>query len=745
MSINYTVILVDNMHNFVIVSNRLPVSVARVDGKLTFSMSSGGLATAMSSLEATDQIWVGWPGIAEDDLTSAEKAQITKELRKYNCYPVHLTSQNIADYYEGYANDTLWPLFHYFQAFGNFNDRYYAAYKTVNRQFLAAVRKCASPDATVWVQDYQLLLLPGLIRKSLPNSRIGFFLHIPFPSYEIFRLLPERRELIEGLMGADLLGFHIYDYARHFLSSANHILGTTSDHGAIEYKGRRVQVDTFPIGIDYAKFRATLSEKKTKQEIDILGERYKNQQILLSVDRLDYSKGIMKRLQAYEQFLCRYPQYMKKVTLLIIAVPSRTEVDTYKQLRDDIEQTVSRINGLYGTVDWAPISYQFQGLPFNDIVALYAKSDVALVTPLRDGMNLVAKEYVASKRGRKGVLILSETAGAADELHEAVFVNPNDTNRFAESIYKALTMPKAEQLRRLKIMQARLASYTVQHWGKDFIEQLNVAHQSHRGALSKRLTQANTKEIVESYEAATSRLILLDYDGTLHGFSNSISANAVRPGAKLRTQLRAIASHPHTHVCIISGRPRSTLEQWFGDIPHLLLVAEHGAWIRKSGKWHQNAQHHDMTQVRELLQSYAARTPGSIVEEKDFATVWHYRRVNPELAYVRNAGIRRELNQLVEDTELAVYSGNKIIEVKPRSIHKGEIAKLFDAEYPSDFVLCAGDDYTDEHMFEALNNQAHTIKVGFGSTHAHYQVGTLERVLDLVEKMSRAKPSSRPK
>lgn len=729
------------MHKFVIVSNRLPVSASRVDGKLEFSTSSGGLATAMSSLEASDQIWVGWPGIAEDDLTPAEKSQITRELRKHHCYPVHLTSRQIADFYEGYSNDTLWPLFHYFQAYARFNTRYYAAYKAVNRRFLAAVQKCADPQATIWVQDYQLLLLPGFVRRALPDTRIGFFLHIPFPSYEIFRLIPERRELIEGLMGADLLGFHIYDYARHFLSSANHILGTTSENGVIEYKGRRVQVDTFPIGIDYDKFRATLSEKKTKQEVERLGDRYKNQQILLSVDRLDYSKGILQRLQAYEQFLTDHPEYQKKVTLLIIAVPSRTEVETYKLLRDEIEQAVSRINGLFGTVDWAPISYQFQGLPFNDIVALYAKSDVALVTPLRDGMNLIAKEYIASKRGRKGVLVLSETAGAADELHEAMFVNPNDTKAFAHSIYRALTMPKAEQMRRLKVMQARLSSYTVQRWGQDFVEQLDIAQSSHLGALSKRLTPSDASNIIDSYGDAKARLLLLDYDGTLHGFSNSISADAVRPGAKLRAHLRAIANHPNTRVCIIRGRPRQTLTRWFSDMPNLLLVAEHGAWMRKDGQWQQNAEHIDMSSVRDLLHSYASRTPGSIVEEKDFATVWHYRRVNPELAYMRNSSLKRELTQLVEGTELAIYAGNKIIEIKPRTIHKGEIIKLLQTEYPSDFVFCAGDDYTDEHMFESLPIQAHTVKVGFGSTHAHHQVDTLDRVLNLVERMSRAMPN----
>lgn len=255
------------MSSFIIVSNRLPVSVTRVEGKLEFTVSSGGLATAMSSLAIKDQLWIGWPGIAEDNLTAAEKALITKELRKYNCHPVHLTSQQVAEFYEGYSNDTLWPIFHYFQAYAKFSHHYWAAYRAVNRRFLNAVKKMAAPDATIWIQDYQLMLLPGSVRNILPESKIGFFLHIPFPSYEVFRLLPERKEIIEGLMGADLLGFHIYDYARHFLSSANHILGTTSERGVIEYQGRRVQVDTFPIGIDYEKFRKTLNEKRRKPKL----------------------------------------------------------------------------------------------------------------------------------------------------------------------------------------------------------------------------------------------------------------------------------------------------------------------------------------------------------------------------------------------------------------------------------------------------------------------------------------------
>jgi trehalose 6-phosphate synthase/phosphatase len=728
------------MYKFVIVSNRLPVSVSRVEGQLVFNVSSGGLATAMSSLEmdTANQIWIGWPGIASDDLTSAEKATITKELKKYNCYPVHLTHQQIADFYEGYANDTLWPLFHYFQSYSQYNDAYWHAYQTVNRKFLQAVRRKTDPNATIWIQDYQLMLLPQMVREVLPATRIGFFLHIPFPSYEIYRFLPERKEILEGLMGADLLGFHIYDYARHFLSSCMHLLGTTSSQGVLEYRGRRVKVDAFPIGIDYKKFRETLSDPETNDEIARLNERYQSQKILLSVDRLDYSKGIMKRLEAYELLLTTYPQLQKRVAMIVIAVPSRTEVDTYKQLRDEIELAVSRINGMFGSTDWTPISYQFQNLQFEHIVALYAKADVALVTPLRDGMNLVAKEYIASKKNRPGVLVLSEMAGAANELSEAIHVNPNDTTALMHSIYEALTMKKNEQAIRLKAMQQRISDYTVQEWGSDFISQLETAHISHQGALHKRLSNDDMTAIVNEYKTAKHRLLLLDYDGTIKHFSNSISASASKPSATLRAQLTRITKQKNVTLCIISGRPRATLSLWFKNIPNIKLIAEHGAWIKENGEWHKSAAEFDKKPIVELLKHYATRTAGAVVEEKDFSVVWHYRRVSPELAYIRNDEIKRELHRLNLSEDIGVFMGNKIIEIKPKSINKGEVAIDMLYKYPSDFVFTAGDDFTDEDMFKSLPPYARTVKVGFGATAARHQADKLEKVLSLIESFGRA-------
>lgn len=727
------------MHKFVIVSNRLPVNVTREKGKLHFNRSAGGLTTAMSSIEADDKIWIGWPGIPSDDLTRQEKTEIARELKKQGCFPVHLSRQQIAEFYEGYANDTLWPLFHYFPSYAQFHKDYWHAYQKVNKLFSTAVRKQSSQDATVWIQDYQLMLLPALVRQALPSAKIGYFHHIPFPSYEIYRLLPERRELIEGLMGADLVGFHIYDYARHFASSVNHLLGTTSDQGVIEYQGRRVKVDAFPIGIDYGQWRKQLADPETKSELTRLDEHYAGKKVIVSVDRLDYSKGIMKRLLAFEHFLSTNPHHHKKVTLVMVATPSRTEVETYKNLRNEIEIAVSRINGIYSTGDWTPISYQFQNLGFEELVALYAKADIALVTPLRDGMNLVAKEYVAAKLPRPGVLILSEMAGAADELVESIMVNPNNIPNLSAAILKALKMPKSEQVSRLRAMQSRISDYTVQKWGKDFIDELAIAHESHRGALHKRLTPADAADLLADYKKAKSRLILLDYDGTLHGFTDTIHARAARPSAKLKAQLEKIASRPHTKLCIISGRPRRVLDSWFSDQKSVALIAEHGAWMKESGSWVQTAEHFDKKPILDLMKSYASRTAGSHVEEKDFAAVWHYRRVNPELAYVRNADLKRQLKELIQGTHLSVYRGNKIIEVKPSSVHKGELAEQLVEKFKADFVMCAGDDFTDEDMFKALPQTAYTIKVGFGTTAARYQVGKLERILEIIQTMSKIK------
>jgi trehalose 6-phosphate synthase/phosphatase len=730
---------------FIIVSNRLPVSISRDDnGILKIIPSTGGLATAMSSLESGDveKLWIGWPGISNEDLRPGERGLITRKLRTYGCYPVFMNREQIKNFYEGYSNDTLWPMFHYFQTVAQFHDEYWRAYKEVNILFKKAVVKQADPLASIWVHDYHLMLLPKMLRDALPGGAIGFFLHIPFPSYEVFRLLPERRQILEGLLGADLVGFHIYDYARHFLSSTLRILGVEHLHGSVILPDRIVRVDAFPIGIDYHKFvNAVTNDAGTLAEIKTLEEHYGDQRVIISVDRLDYSKGILHRLEAFEQFLKDNPHYHKKVVLVIIAVPSRTEVETYRELRDVIEKTVSRINGTYAAMDWSPISYQFRNLPFAQIAALYARADVALVTPIRDGMNLVAKEFVAAKQRSAGVLILSEMTGAVEELPEALRINPNDTDSVVAAIKTALRMSKREQRNRLLPMQKRLSRYTVQRWSADFMEQLHQAKSDQDQQYAKSISSDVTAQIRHDFVAAKQRLILLDYDGTLHELVPTPNPRQSMPSKALLDVLRRLSSLPHTTIAIVSGRPKEALELWFRGL-RVSLVAEHGAWVRQGGEWSQaDIAFRDYKKIaRDVMERYAERTPGALVEEKDYAIVWHYRNVAPELAYARNSRLRHDLMQALDHTDVGVYGGHKVIEVKPRAINKGTVALELLAMNPADFVMAIGDDHTDEDMFEVLQeDDYYTIKVGLGETHARLQVAGVQQVRSLLSDLAESK------
>lgn len=720
-----------------IVSNRLPVSVSRDEsGELVFSHSSGGLATAMASLDDNDveQIWIGWPGLSAEELSPSEKAQITKQLKKHNCYPVYLTKQQVQGFYAGYSNDTLWPLFHYFQSLAQYSETYWHAYQEVNELFAKTVASVIDEKDTVWIHDYHLMLLPAMLRKRIASATIGFFLHIPFPSYEIYRLLPQRKDILRGLLGADLIGLHIYDYANHFLNSTQRILGISSQYGQIEYGGRLIKVDSFPIGIDYDKFLQAVEQPKIIEDIKVLQKHHKGRRIVLSVDRLDYSKGILQRLESFELLLKENPTFHKNIVLVMVAVPSRTEVETYQKLRDSVEQSVSRINGQFGTVDWIPISYQFKNLPFEEVVTLFSQSDVALVTPLRDGMNLVAKEFVASKQKTDGVLILSEMAGAIDELPEALSINPNNVRSVAESIKEALLMPKREQRARLKTMQERIANYTVRHWAADFLEQLRDIKQRQIERRNKVLSSRSTDLIKSAFEQAKSRLILLDYDGTIQNFVSSPDPKQAKPSKQLLDILSTLANKPNTTLCIVSGRTREALNMWFKDMP-IAMAAEHGAWIKFQGEWSQvDSSFQDYkSSIRKVLEYYARRTAGAKVEEKDFALVWHYRRVPTELAYMRSSNLKRELRSLLQNSGIGVYSGNKIIEVKPEGVTKGSVASELLALNPADFILCVGDDYTDEDMFKVLPEEAFTMKVGLGETAARFHVSDVQEVIRLLK------------
>ena len=454
-----------------IISNRLPVKAVHRDGAYLFTRSEGGLATGLHALHTRyEKHWIGWPGV--DVETDEDRRSIREELAKMNFHPIFLTPEQIANYYEGYSNSTIWPLCHYFFAFTRYRKDFWEAYRKVNALFCEEILRRIEPDDIVWVQDYQLMLLPGLLREHRPALRIGYFHHIPFPSYELFRILPERAEILRGVLGADLVAFHTHDYMRHFIGTAERVLHIDFRLDETQIGNRCVRVDALPMGIDYAAFHGISSNAGAQPLIAKTREQFGDRKLILSVDRLDYSKGILHRLRGFGSFLERYPEYRGQATLAMVIVPSRDRVNSYADLKTEIDKEIGAINGRYSTMEWTPVRYFYHGFSFEELAAMYYVADVALVTPLRDGMNLVAKEYVAVKNDNPGVLILSEMAGAAVELADALPINPNDTEQIAAAIHRALTMPVEEQLRRIERMQAVVSTQTVNKWAADFMKEL---------------------------------------------------------------------------------------------------------------------------------------------------------------------------------------------------------------------------------------------------------------------------------
>ncbi|MBC8109942.1 MAG: bifunctional alpha,alpha-trehalose-phosphate synthase (UDP-forming)/trehalose-phosphatase [Verrucomicrobia bacterium] len=726
------------MARLITISNRLPVSVKRIDEKLVYESSVGGLATGLSSTQSVrENFWVGWPGGTFD--SPYDQMELRQKMSEKNMHPVFLSENDYEKFYEGFSNKTVWPLFHYFTQYTRYNKGYWDAYKRVNQQFCDEIVRIANADDIFWVHDYQLMLLPGMLRKKFPNATIGFFLHIPFPSYEIFRGLPWRQEILEGILGADLIGFHTYDYVRHFLSAATRILSLDHYLGRINLDNRVAEVDSFPMGIDFDKFAKAVYEKETIREIIELRQQFGDYKIMLSVDRLDYSKGILQRILSFERLLEEYPEYRGKVTLLMVIVPSRSGVDQYASLKEQIDEAVGRISSKFSTIRWTAIHYFYRSLPFHTLAALYYMSDIALVTPFRDGMNLIAKEYIASKIDQTGVLILSEMAGAAKELTEAILVNPNDINDIVKAMNQAITMPAEEQNTRNAAMQQTIKRYNVHRWTEVFLTHLKDSRTATEKIQRKQFDEQILQEITESYNQSEKRLLLLDYDGTLVGFQDE--PQKASPDEKLLELLKNLTENPDNQLFVVSGRDKDTLQNWLGHL-NLGIVAEHGVWTKYPlQEWSQAGilDQDWKPEIRQIMEYFVDRTPGSFIEVKDFSLVWHYRKVDTGLAEMRVHELIDTLAQYITAHRLQIMEGNKVIEIKNSGVNKGHAAgKLAERMPAGSFVLCAGDDYTDEDMFKSLANNAnaYTLKVGKGATAAKYNVKSNQEVLDLLHVLS---------
>ena len=734
----------------VVVSNRLPFSVSFKEGAPQFSESAGGLTTGLWSYlnrpaadgtEPPDFLWMGWPGASVPP--EHEPAVQAYAAKHFKSAPVFLPEESMDRFYLGFCNKTLWPLFHYFPTLTHYEEEHWQEYQHVNQVFSEAVIKALQPDDVLWIHDYHLLLLPKLVREKLPEMPIGFFLHIPFPSWEIFRMLPRawREEIIEGLLGSSLIGFHTHDYARDFLTSVLRTSGYEHQLGTLTLRDRTVEVDTFPMGVEFDRFAQAAATKETELRVEELRQKCVGQKVIFSVDRLDYTKGLINRLRGYELFLKNNPQWHGKVVFIISVAPSRIGVDSYQAMKLELEQTVGRIVGDFGNVEWTPLVYQFRNLTFDEIVPLYRLCDVALITPLRDGMNLVAKEFIASRPDQTGVLILSEMAGAAKEMGEAIIINPFHREDFVKALEQALTMPVEEQIQRNKLLQNRLRHYNVVRWADDFVQALLSTQKTDAARRARCLNGKAYSGMIQQFHVATRRALLLDYDGTLVPFA--AEPRLAQPDAKLIETLHALGSDPANEVTIISGRPRSTLEAWFGHLP-ISLIAEHGVWLRQNqSDWHmlKNLTADWKERVRPILQLYADRLPGALLEEKDFSLAWHFRRAEPELASRRAKELIDDLTGYTRNIDVQVLEGNKVVEVRNSGINKGTAALEWLASRAPDFILGVGDDWTDEDLFRALPPAAYSVRVGMAATtSAQFYLDNPSAVRRLLHELSEASP-----
>jgi len=728
------------MSKLIIVSNRLPVTVKQCEGVVQIAQSVGGLATGLASFYAErDCEWIGWPGLAADECSESDRKEIRNRLHEKHCEPVFLSERELDEYYRGFCNQTLWPLCHYFPSFAEYNETHWQTYRAVNERFCEAVVRRAGAGDTLWVHDYQLMLLPGMLRERIPDAAIGFFLHIPFPSSEVMRLLPWREEVLSQLLGADLIGFHTYDYVRHFLASVGGVLGhapIAAGKTVIPVEQRLVRADAFPMGIDFNRYESLAQQGGTDREVErIQREVGENRRIILSVDRLDYSKGMLHRLNAFERFLEDHPEQRGKVTMVLKAIESRAGIAQYDRLKRHLDEAVGRVNGRFGTLDWVPIWYLFRYLPDETLIALYRLADVALLTPLRDGMNLIAKEFLAAKVSEDGVLVLSELAGAAQELQEALIINPNNEGQIAQAIADALEMNEDERSARCQVLRARVRDYDVVQWAVDFVNELEDIKALQVDLTTSRLRGAVREQLARKFREASSRLLVFDYDGTLVELA-ARPGEAVPPESLLQI-LGGLTNDPANEVTILSGRSREDMESWFSHL-RAFLGAEHGVWTRsEDGRWERAnwVTHEWKAEVQSVLELYARRTPGSRVEEKDYSLVWDYRNTKREFAEVRITELLTDLGPVLQSQVLDVLRGDGFIEVKSAGVSESKLVAERLSEREPRFVLCAGDDASDEEVFAALPDSAYSIRIGNVPSRARFSLGSSTELLELLAEL----------
>jgi trehalose 6-phosphate synthase/phosphatase len=665
----------------VIASNRLPFTVANSRGRLELPATTGGLASALSAVhQVGNNVWVGWPGDCSG-LDERGGADLADTLRQRRFAPISLSGRELVEYYDGICNAVLWPVLHYQL------DRLplalppFEAYRAVNERFAEAIVAEHQAGDIVWIHDYHLMLAPAMVRRHIPDAQIGFFLHTPFPAVDVFRVLPWRRELLEGVLGSTLVGFQTGGDAANFGAALRGLLGCAVDASGAISDGRRIDFGTYPVGIDTERLRERGRPTRRFARPDC--------RLFVGVDRLDYTKGIPLRLAAFERLLTANAALRGAVQLLQVAVPSREHVPAYASLKREVEALIARVNVRFGTPSWTPVRYFPESLPPADLAALYRAADVMLVTALRDGMNLVAKEYVSTREDDDGVLVLSELAGASGELNEAVMVNPYSVEELVNAMLHALDMDREERRCRMSALRRRTRAHTVHSWTDRFTSDIDAASS---GCLNRPAAAAQT--IRASIERAVSISLALPFEGVLvpdHG-----DAARSGPDPELRQLLRDLGARSGITVHVLSGLAREAMNGWFDRVP-AVIWAEHGLWRRDADghRWRQTQRtatgwHDD---VCELLEQFVARTPGAFVEAGSKTLAWHFDRADTALGQSQAQTLTALLNDAADPLGYEVICRPGVVEVRAAGLSlRGTLQKIVELNQAHQVIFVGGAD-----------------------------------------------------
>jgi len=730
----------------IVASTRLPITLDKKGDDWEVIPSTGGLVTALASVKERRKFtWLGWPG---SHVSRGERQAVARHLAKHGTSPVFIDQEDMEGFYEGFSNDMLWPLFHNLTERSTFSREHWASYRRVNQMYADAIAKIARPGDVIWIHDYQLCLVPEMLREKGLGCPIGFFLHIPFPSADVYRTLPVAEELLRGLLGADVIGFHAYEYVSHFRMAALRVLGMESDSMSLRLQSRQVELEVLPIGIDPDDVRALLRTPTARREQTELERTFAGKRLIVGVDRLDYTKGIPLKLLAFEELLESHPEWRENVVLVQVAAPSRTGVEEYQQLKREVDELVGRINGRFSTSSHTPVVYINQSVDRMRLSGLYRASAIALITPVRDGMNLVALEYVAARRGLGGTLILSEFCGAAHCLPGARLVNPFNTHQVAQAMAHALEDdgPHHETFAH---MLRFVDENTSARWAEMFLEKLEVfAGDQSREAKVLRVNEPPLKRLIES---ARRPLVFLDYDGTLRSYV--INPREAVPDQRILKVLERLSRVADVYV--VSGRDGNTLGDWLSHLD-LGLVCEHGLAMKlPGGEWQgrKNVSGSALARlVKPLFEEFVQRTPGSSIEVKQAAIAWHSRAADPEYSLFQGKELLTRLEDLLKRRPYKVLRGNRVIEVRHEHVTKGSaVGHLLQRHPRADFIFCAGDDRTDEDMMlalpVALKKRTVTCWVGAPNAHADYWRESNRGLLGELEAMAsiweRAKKTER--